>query len=40
MLLLVLADHGSLVADMEIMNSPLEVVPVEQISSWGNVPDK
>lgn len=40
MLLLVLADYGSLVADMEILNSPLEVVPVKQISSWGNVPDK
>lgn len=36
----VLADYGSLVADMEILNSPLEVVPVKQILSWGNVPDK
>lgn len=40
MLLLVLADHGSLVADTEILNSPLEVVPVEQMLSWGNVPDE
>lgn len=36
----VLADYGSLVADMEILNSPLEVVAVKQILSWGNVPDK
>lgn len=35
MLLLVLADCGSLVADMEILNSPLEVVLEKKISSWG-----